>query len=466
MVGIDKATEAQLNDIVNSHGTIASGFLRLLSLDAVRDRLGSKWESRADHIRFIAENTIKRHLARGQTFYQANDSGYVIVFDFDAQDRAEFVCRAIGREIVQRLLGPGENNPEDVAVELRVSTVSCEPLRRSGSPAAALEKTLGDVPPWVVSGADGAAAETPPGRAWGASASSTVAQANSNVGRSAAFYGQVRDLLAATEERLMSVSGAAGDANDSAAIMKPSGVDFLYLPFWNADARAFLSYRIESRFQIPGLGKVGIDQVADVVEDADFIRLIDRLTLSRALLDLKLSIAEGRKYITIVPVHMASMTRDSDRAAFLGLLDRQSKPIPRLVSLELIDAWGAAWHDLVRYSWSMREKCRQTILRQTLKLPWLQTQHLPDGAVGLSVMLPSTTGRESQIIRGFDAFIEIATKHRLETYIYGLRPRSLAFGAIGAGFHHVSGAAIAPRSRTPGGVALADMEDLFLIEDN
>src|SRR3954469_10258631 len=98
MTAPDAGREKALRDIISTHKAVASGFLRLLSLDALRERMGDKWQSRSDHIQFVTEAAIKRHLQRGQTFYRANDSSYVIVFDFDAEDRAEFICRAISRE--------------------------------------------------------------------------------------------------------------------------------------------------------------------------------------------------------------------------------------------------------------------------------------------------------------------------------------------------------------------------------
>jgi hypothetical protein len=154
MVNINKNKESQIAGIVGNNRAVASGYLRLLSLDALRERMGPKWQSRADHIRFIAEGVIKRHLTKGQTYYQATDSAYVMVFDFDVEDRAEHVCRAIGREIVQRLLGASEGGPEDLSVEMRATVVPCDQLRGNANPAAAFEQCLAAAEPHLVSASD------------------------------------------------------------------------------------------------------------------------------------------------------------------------------------------------------------------------------------------------------------------------------------------------------------------------
>src|SRR3954467_9588380 len=142
MITQDAARESQVRDIIATHKAVASGFLRLLSLDALRERMGEKWESRSGHIQFVTEAAIKRHLQRGQTFYQANDSAYVIVFDFDAEDRAEFICRAISREIIQRLLGSSENKDEDLSVEMRVAVIASSQIVPGTDLPGILEQNL------------------------------------------------------------------------------------------------------------------------------------------------------------------------------------------------------------------------------------------------------------------------------------------------------------------------------------
>lgn len=457
----DAARESQLRDILGSHRAVASGHLRLLSLDALRERMGAKWQGRSDHMLYIVESIIKRHLRHGQTFYQANDSSFVIVFDFDDQDRAEFVCRAISREIVQRLLGASENKADDMAVEMRVAVVSCDQVGRGGDISTALESALSGAAPQVVA-ASAAGGATPESRTSGPSNDATPVRAADTSGAAKGvqpLHQALRSLLEEPEGRLLAGDGRHRGATGPARQTAP---DFLYRPFWTVKARAFLAYRIVPKLRVEGHGAIDADAIHEVIDDADLVRALDRLWLNRAMLDLARSLDAGRKYVVIVPIHIDSLARDSDRSSLLGLLERQPNPIPNLVAIELIDSEKCRWVELVRYLWILRGKCRQVILRQSMSnVPWLQSQHLPDGAVGMSVVVPGAKVPEEQIFRSMNAFIATVAKHRIETYAYGLRSRSLTFAAIGAGFDHVSGSAVAARCSQPSGVALAAMDDVF-----
>lgn len=449
----DAARESQLRDIIGGNGTVASGFLRLLSLDAVRERMGDKWQARSIYIQYVTESAIKRHLERGQTFYQANDCCYVIIFDFDAEDRAQYICRSISREIIQRLLGSSENKDDDLAMEMRVAVVDGDQLRQGAGLPAALERSLAAAAPRVITGSDAA----------GVGNIATPEEGHSKGGATAieeqASDLALRGLLLEAGKRTAaggdprSVAGSAADL---------PGFDVRYLPFWSVNARAFLAYRIDPRLRMEGRGPLRVDSLRDEIGDPDLIRGFDRLVLDLSLLDLNRSIAAGGKYVATVPVHVESLERETDQKSLLKFLEQQPASTLRLLTFEIVDTKNSRLLDLVRYIWMLRDRCRQVVLRQDLSsVPWLQFQHLPNGAVGMSVMTPSAVVPEQQIVEEMNAFVKAVAKYRIETFAYGLRSRSLAFAAIGAGFNHVSGAAIADRTRSPQGVASAAMDDIF-----
>jgi hypothetical protein len=449
----DAARESQLREILGNNKTVASGFLRLLSLDAVRERMGAKWQARSTYIQYVTESAIKRHLQRGQTFYQVNDSSYVIIFDFDAEDRAQYICRAISREIIQRLLGSSENKDDDLAMEMRVAVVDCDQLRQGAELPAALEYSLAAAAPRVITSSDAAgignAAMPTEGRSHGGAAA----------GEEQASDLALRGLLLEAGKRM----AAGGDPRSVAGSpVDLPGFDVRYLSFWNVNARAFLAYRIDPRLRTEGHAPLRVDSLRDEIGDPDLIRGFDRLLLDLSLLDLNHSIAAGGKYVAVVPVHVESLEREADQKSLLKFLQQQPASTLRLLTFEIVDTKKSRLLDLVRYIWMLRDRCRQVVLRQELSsVPWLQSQHLPDGAVGMSVMIPSAVVPEPQIVEEMNAFVKAVTKYRIETFAYGLRSRSLAFAAIGAGFNHVSGAAIADRTRSPEGVASAAMDDLF-----
>jgi hypothetical protein len=206
----------------------------------------------------------------------------------------------------------------------------------------------------------------------------------------------------------------------------------------------------------------GMDSLGDRTGDPDLVRSFDRLVLDLAVLDLNRAIATGAKYVAVVPVHVESLVRDADQQALLKFLEQQPASLRQLLTLEIVDTRKSKFNDLVRTVWMLKERCRQLILRQEMGLaPWLQSQHLPAGAVGMSVKIPGAEVPELEIAAAMNGFVKALLGHRIETFVFGLRSRSLAFAAIGAGFSQVSGPAIVEGSRTPGGVASAGMGDIF-----
>ncbi len=449
MTAPDAARESRLNDIISSHKAVASGFLRLLSLDALRERLGSKWESRAGHIQFVTEATIKRHLQRGQTFYQANDSAYVIVFDFDAEDRAEFVCRAISREIIQRLLGSSENKDENLAIEMRVAVIAGNRIVPGTDLPGMLEQSLRAAAPKMISSADEGGGRN---GAPAPSAAHTGGSAAAGAGPSDLF---LRNLLTKAQQRM-----AEGRLQSAAAgLMELPGFELRYVPFWHVGSRAFLTYRFDPRFEA---GTLGMDSLGDMTGDPDLIRDFDHLVLKLAVLELHRAIEAGAKYVAMVPIHVESLTRDQDQRALLQLLEQQPPALLQLLTLEIADTRKSRFNDLVRHIWMLKNRCRQIILRQdATREPWLPSQHLPAGAVGMSMKTPGAELPEPEIVAAMNGFVKAISRHGIETYLFDLRTRSLAFAAIGAGFSQIAGPAIAARSRTASGVASAGMGDIF-----
>jgi hypothetical protein len=249
------------------------------------------------------------------------------------------------------------------------------------------------------------------------------------------------------------------------------GFEARYVPFWHVGSRAFLTYRFDPRFEAgidapgmesPGIESLGVDTLGAMTDDPDLIRELDRLVLNRAVLDLDRAIEAGAKYVAMVPIHVESLARDQDQKALLKFLEQQSAALLQLLTLEIVETRKAKFNVLVRHIWMLKDRCRQIILRQDVaQVPWLPSQHLPAGAVGMSVKIPDAGLPELEIATALNGFVKAVGQHGIETFAFDLRTRSLAFAAIGAGFSQVSGPAIAALSRTPGGVASAGMDDIF-----
>jgi EAL domain-containing protein (putative c-di-GMP-specific phosphodiesterase class I) len=452
-------------DLVRSYRAVSSGALRILSIEALKAQLGAKWEMKVDQMKFLVESIIRRHLQRGQTFYQATDSTYVIVFDFDADERAEFICRAISREIVGRLLGSAElKSEDDPAIEMRIASVPADQVQGGRISSEAFDRHFANAAPQLVSSKDGGVSaldvaaidpqppswDAPQGKAKGAGADDTMEALNA----------ALLDWLREVEDNGAGVASAASAVAEKD--QKSWRFEFRYQPLWSAGSNAFLCHRIEARARFDNQPAVAVEQLAQDETGQAVLRAFDRAVLAQALRDSRRALDQGCKYVAVVPLHAASLASDPDRQWILATLQGQPEPLPKLVVLELIDSEVMRWTDLTRHVWGFHKSCRRIVLRQGLDhLPWFQSQHLPPQAIGVSAVVPHSAVSEQEIIERMDRFTESARKRQFETYLYGLRSRSLAFAAIGAGFTHVSGDVIAPTTHEVGRVALARLDTLF-----
>ncbi len=450
--------ESPPQELVRSYRSVSSGALRMLSIEALKEQLGAKWENKLDQMKILVESIIKRHLQRGQTFYQANDSTYVIIFDFDAEQRAEFVCRAISREIVGRLLGSAEIKAEDPAIEMRITSVPADQVKGGRLASEDFDRHFGDVTPQVVSSKDSDASDplvalpAEAAHSGGAHAAGGTAASDSPHG---ALLAGLRRVEAVGADRTAASGAGAADA-------EAWRFDFSYQPLWSATSNAFLCHRIDAVARFSDQPSVAIDNLPDQDENHALVRAFDRAVLSQALRDARHALEQGSKYVAVVPLHAATFKSDPDRQWVLNTLKSQPDPLPKLIVLELMDSQAVRWNDLTRHVWSFHKSCRRIVLRQALDhLPWFQSQHLPPQAIGVSAAVPHAAVAEREIIQRMDRFMESARKRLFESYLYGLRTRSLAFAAIGAGFSHVAGEVIAPSTDEIGRVTVARMDALF-----
>jgi hypothetical protein len=54
--------ESPPEELVRRYRSVSSGALRLLSIEALKEQLGAKWETKLDQMKFVVESIIRRHL--------------------------------------------------------------------------------------------------------------------------------------------------------------------------------------------------------------------------------------------------------------------------------------------------------------------------------------------------------------------------------------------------------------------
>ncbi len=102
---------------------VATSRLRIVGLQALKAELGDRWDSIAEKVTSLAENTIARHLSSGESFTCNQDGDFIICFDGLGEQEARFKTQAISQEIRQRILG-GDDGSDLADCELDPTILS------------------------------------------------------------------------------------------------------------------------------------------------------------------------------------------------------------------------------------------------------------------------------------------------------------------------------------------------------
>src|SRR5262249_4631191 len=77
----------------------------IIALDAIRDRLGLRWESRRQQVHEHVERTLSRRLRIGGWFAQISDVDYVVVQPELTRYAAHASCLSYMRDLLEHFLG-------------------------------------------------------------------------------------------------------------------------------------------------------------------------------------------------------------------------------------------------------------------------------------------------------------------------------------------------------------------------
>lgn len=241
----------------------------------------------------------------------------------------------------------------------------------------------------------------------------------------------------------------------------PPKLTFTYSPIWSAQKKAVISYQLNMAMQsVDGTDLDPADAFGGE-DDINLIRTVDRLVVKRGLADLSRAIAANRKYIACLPVTSYSLLEQwGTPTIFDAALAGLPSPYPQLIVLDVVDAQVLERRDLVQCATAATAKCRYLLLRASLdQTNFAGLAHPNVRAIGGS--LRDHAWSEKDAAKKLDSFVTSTVGARLETFLFGIHSRSMAFAAIAAGFDYVSGPAIAPTLDEAGGVSPIDMLGLF-----
>jgi hypothetical protein len=85
--------------------TVSAGKLQVVSLAAIKDRLGDRWERASERIRSRLEDALRQRMGPGDVFLPLDDTSFVAVFANRSKEEAQLECYAAAREVLAKLFG-------------------------------------------------------------------------------------------------------------------------------------------------------------------------------------------------------------------------------------------------------------------------------------------------------------------------------------------------------------------------
>lgn len=142
--------EARMRELLETQRTGAAGKLQLVGLEAIKQKMGDRWDEIADKARRIAESVIERRLAPGDVFAPYETDGFLVLFVDLSEEQARFKATAIAQEIHDLLMGEIGSNTQWVQA-FAASFVNLIPENQRPARLADLDGMLAAQPPLAVS---------------------------------------------------------------------------------------------------------------------------------------------------------------------------------------------------------------------------------------------------------------------------------------------------------------------------
>lgn len=395
------------------------GQVNLVSMLRIKERLGSQWAHHAVNADRIARNAIERYLLPGDIYARWKDTGYIVMFSTLDAHQAQIKCMLIGDEITKKLLGEGEI---DLAEVHGVEVEADGELRFSPLPGfeQLVALTVGGAPPHVDK-EEVSAALSP-----------------------ALFVGT--EALPA---------GAGYRKSDPLA-----DISYSFRPSWDPGRGVIAAYLCAAElFEEPS----GRRREAHLIlgNDNSALEKLDFAVLDHVIAVLDGLVREKRRLLITAPVRFETLTSAANRRRYIDALSRLSADSAALLVVELVAVpEGVPQARLLEISSPLRAHARAVIARLAPETAdFAQFAGSRIAAVGCNISRQS--GSELALMQQMARFSRGAAKAGIATYLRGVHTVSLATAALGAGFAHVDGDAIAAAIALPRGIVQFSLFDLY-----
>ena len=381
---------------------------KMVGLAEVQAKLGDRWPALAEKVHLIAQNTISRHLARGDVFERQGDDGYLVLFATLGSAEAEFKSRVIAKEIVQHLLGEGE--ADGIGLRALCTEISATALAK-GDHEAVLAEALARAAP---------AHETPSANRLGP-ATADDAQARSR-------------LSPAGPDAARGGAGRAQGPADGEVQEAPEVRVHVYSPVWDVTQMTLLRFRAFV-LEEPTAGPPNRALEWEAFQaDLALIRAVGE--------DLRELADNGRRLPITLALRHTSLSSGSQRMRIYQALAELPAPLHKLMTLEICLSSDEFWTYACR---AFLEMTRPLGVGWSALIDLERPQAIPQGGSwlrGVGGALADEARGEAESMRLLSSFGARARALRLECAAYGLSSRALVLGAVGAGFRFLAGPAI------------------------
>ncbi len=280
-------------DCCQDPSVLASGCVNIIALDAVRDRLGSRWELRRELVYEHVQRSIEKQLAPGSVFQRVGETYYAVVQPDTPRLIAQSVCLRCARDILHYFLG------EAVVADIKlheVTRIDLDGVYGHHLDAVAVAAAEAKLPPGPL--AASGVSEPPPSRA----------------------VDQWTPFVASDGRRVR--------------------VSCVLEPVLHLTSSTRIGYRLARRvIELPSERQLTPDELQNLSR-SDIAR-IDYATIARGIDRLHSEMGGDKLLTLIVPVSLITLSNQRTREVFVGLLKEARSEVRHGLVCEIWDIEGA-----------------------------------------------------------------------------------------------------------------------------
>jgi len=399
---------------------VSGSKIQMLGLDAIKLRLGPRWDRMSDLVHRYFKAAIKCEMSPGDTFCDFGELSYFLLFRDLSVAEAQLKCAAVIQSVCRRLFG---EQGEDIAVRNLVAAV------------------------------DAISLDTPHARA-------RLDRALERDGREVIFSNKNGGAVPKAEQCIRVRAGSSPAAVHTVSSSKPA---FVYRPLWDTARNVVLTYICHFLPDTISGGAVSGCPFMAAEGEADQLTL-DILAFRECLQRASQLRSAGLRVLLAAPLHFNTLCRQSLWAQYSAV------PAPGSVEQFRDIAFVVHGFDVgipnIRLVHELPKLSRfsKHVFCISEDDEGFHTRFRNTGIHALGIAL-SPGKPERQVIARMNALVRDARENAMESFALGISKRSVAINAIGAGVRYLEGPTVRASVADPKHAFVHVVEDLYRDRD-